>query len=562
MQATRQDLRDWLIITIIILIGFLLLIWAGSMAIRFAPSWQLAATMQSNLDPNSDFLTNRPSGFIPAVDAAILTPPAWINFFQTPGATAPVRTPQPTSTSFSISPTVAASTNEPTTTVTPTSTVFYIPASPTKPGNSVSTPTPTTVVPPTVINPLNVDLQITKSDGTTTYTAGGTLTYSLVISNNGPNGVTGATVMDTLPAQISSANWSCSPGAGASCAASGTGNINDAVNIPSGQLVTYTVVAGVSTSANGALTNTATVSVPANYSDLNMANNSATDTNSPSVDLQITKYSGVTLYTPGGAPVVYTIVVTNSSTFQVNNATVTDTFSNQISSASWYCTPQAGATCTSSGTGNINDSVSLPAGRSVTYMVTANISTAATGDLTNTATVITPAEYTDLNLGNNTATHTDGYAATQPEVGVPDGDWMQIEPGDSVVVTVPTINTSGNSTPDMVYFERIAAGTLVDLDWVQLEVSADGVNWFTVFYWGDANEDTNTNVNHAICPLVGGVEEDNCHIQTSSLHQSTGVTIDIDARAPTGSYSWVRITSPVGGNGDSSDVDSIQPFYP
>jgi|GEM_PF-1730217 len=557
MQATRQELRDWFIITVIILIGFLLLIFAGSMATRFSPNWQLAATMESKLNPNSDFLTNRPSGFIPAVDEAILTAPAWINFFQTPGATAPVRTPQATSTTYSIPPTVVVvSTDEPIATSVPTSTIIFIPASPTKAGNPKSTPTPTPVIPPVA-----VDLQITKDDGATTYAAGGTLTYSLVVSNIGSNAVTGATVTDAFPSQISSANWTCNPGAGASCTTSGADNISDTVNIPAGQSVTYTVVAGISNSASGSLSNTATVSVPATYTDSNTANNSATDTNSPAVDLQITKYNGVTLYVPGGAPIVYTVIVTNNSTFQVNNATVTDTFSNlQFNSATWYCTPGAGATCTASGTGNINDTVSLPAGQSVIYTITANTLDTLTGNLTNEATVTTPSGFVDLVPANNSDTHIDGYTPDSPEIGSGDGDWLELPPGSSIdMIIAPAINTHGSNAPDMVYYERIAFGTTVDLDWVRVEISANGIDWFEVFYWGDANEDTNTNVTHAICPLVSGIEEDNCHIDTSSLYGSTGVTIDIDARVPAGSYSWVRITSPVG-NGDPSDINSIEPL--
>src|SRR5262249_45618324 len=34
------------------------------------------------------------------------------------------------------------------------------------------------------------DLAITKTDGTTTYTPGGTTTYTIVVSNNGPSAVT------------------------------------------------------------------------------------------------------------------------------------------------------------------------------------------------------------------------------------------------------------------------------------------------------------------------------------------------------------------------------------
>src|SRR5512141_2094085 len=91
MKAPEQERRDWLIIPLILGIGFLCVIIAGQWALRFSPSWELNADMDSNLDPNSEFLTRRPGGFIEPVDPSILTEPVWINLFLTPGAQFPTR---------------------------------------------------------------------------------------------------------------------------------------------------------------------------------------------------------------------------------------------------------------------------------------------------------------------------------------------------------------------------------------------------------------------------------------------------------------------------------------
>ncbi len=56
------------------------------------------------------------------------------------------------------------------------------------------------------INP-SVDLEITKTNGTTSVFSGSTTTYTLTIKNNGPDSATGAIVKDT-------------PGAGLTCPAS------------------------------------------------------------------------------------------------------------------------------------------------------------------------------------------------------------------------------------------------------------------------------------------------------------------------------------------------------
>ena len=46
---------------------------------------------------------------------------------------------------------------------------------------------------------------------------------------------------------------------------------------------------------------------------------------------------------------------------------------------------------TASGSGNISNTVNMPAGSTITYTVTGTVGPAATGNLTNTATVTAPA---------------------------------------------------------------------------------------------------------------------------------------------------------------------------
>ena len=41
----------------------------------------------------------------------------------------------------------------------------------------------------------------------TTYTPGGTVTYTIVVTNSGPSAVTGATLVDTLPAAVTGDSW-------------------------------------------------------------------------------------------------------------------------------------------------------------------------------------------------------------------------------------------------------------------------------------------------------------------------------------------------------------------
>lgn len=417
-----------------------------------------------------------------------------------------------------------------------------------------------------------VDLSVTKDDGVATYTPGGTLTYTIVVTNNSAIAVSGATVNDPMPPQIQSWNWTCTEAGGAVCTTSGTSGINDSVNLPGGSSVTYTVNANLSGSASGNLVNTATVNVSSAYIDTNTTNNSAMDTDGAGVDLQITKSDGVASYTPGGT-LTYTIVVTNNSAVAVSGATVIDAFPPQISSVNWNCTPAGSAACTASGTGNINDSVSLPAGGSVTYRVAANVSSYAAGTLENTASVTVPAGFTDIAPVNNQATDSDAPASSEPDIGAPDGaSYYLAKPGSMTIIFSPAIIADGDvGMPDLVYYERIGnpsdppASHIVALDWVKIEISSDGAQWYTVFHWENGtSSDTNTNVALSLvgdlCE-IGGVpaETDNCIIPIARLYNSTGITIDVDSIVPAGNYPWMRLTST---GSEGADIDAIQPYYP
>jgi hypothetical protein len=323
MKTNNRELRDWFIITVIILIGFLCLIIAGSMAVRFSPSWELDASMDSHLDPNSDFLTRRPLGFIEPVDESILTPPIWMGLFQTPGAFVPQRTSLPPITSVPAYTSTSApvSTSPAIPTLIPTNTVIYnIPASPTntsrpQPQATATVPVatvPATTVPPTVTVPVTVDLQITKDDGVLMYAAGTTLTYTIIVTNNGPASVTGAVVMDTIPAQFDNWIWICTlqTGGATGCdpSASKKVDFSDTVDLPNGATIQYTVTANISTTASGDLINTAVISAPTGIVDSDPTNNSFTDTNQfiPSAPFPVgnigdTRDGNTTVVSPGSS---------------------------------------------------------------------------------------------------------------------------------------------------------------------------------------------------------------------------------------------------------------------
>ena len=103
------------------------------------------------------------------------------------------------------------------------------------------------------------------------------MTYTIVVSNGGPDDVTGATVTDVFPADVTGVSWTCAASGGASCAASGSGDINETVDLPNGSQVTYTAGGSFDAGATGIASNTASVAVPTGVADPDTDNNSATD---------------------------------------------------------------------------------------------------------------------------------------------------------------------------------------------------------------------------------------------------------------------------------------------
>ncbi|HEV7744231.1 MAG TPA: DUF11 domain-containing protein [Pyrinomonadaceae bacterium] len=270
------------------------------------------------------------------------------------------------------------------------------------------------------------NLSITKTDGATTVYRGGPVAYTIVVTNNGTYALTG-TVVDTLPATVTGATWTCAATLPSFCgAASGSGNINSTVTLAAGASATYTISNGtLSAAASGTLVNTATVAVPSWLTDSTPANNTATDTDTINLNanLGITKTDGLTNINPGN-PVTYTIVVSNAGPDASNGSIVTDTVPASITGVTWTCgSPTGGSTCgAASGSGNsINTTANLTSGGSVTYTVSGTLSAGATGTLTNTARVVTPAAgVTDPNDPTRTGANNNSATDNTTIVLIPD----------------------------------------------------------------------------------------------------------------------------------------------
>jgi uncharacterized repeat protein (TIGR01451 family) len=116
------------------------------------------------------------------------------------------------------------------------------------------------------------DLSITKTPAAGPYGTGSSLTYTILVTNGGPNVANNVVVTDVLPAGTT---YQSSTPAGA---CSGTTTITcNAGTLANGASASFTMTIALPTTA-GPITNTATVSAAASSPDTNLGNNTATST--------------------------------------------------------------------------------------------------------------------------------------------------------------------------------------------------------------------------------------------------------------------------------------------
>ena len=246
--------------------------------------------------------------------------------------------------------------------------------------------------------PVNADLRLTMSVQPTTYTAGGTLQYSLTVAHVGTDVASSIVITDNLPASVTYQSCNTVYTCG------GTGNART-FSIPSmlpNETVTITMVVNVLAGQTAPIVNTASVTslVP----DLALGNNTASATANPpapvSADLGLTAIATPATFT-ADANLSYTLTLTNAGPNTANTVVVADTLPAGLTYVS--CTAPGG-TCGGSGSARTVSYASRASGSTSTITIVARVAAGRTVPLVNTATVTSATN--DSVPGNNAATVT------------------------------------------------------------------------------------------------------------------------------------------------------------
>ncbi len=269
------------------------------------------------------------------------------------------------------------------------------------------------------------DLAVTKTDSPDPVIAGSNLTYTITVTNNGPDAAATAAWSDLLPTGTtfvslsSPGGWSCTtPAVGSG----GTVSCSNASQAVGGAVFTLTVAVDPSVVAGTVLTNTATATTTS--TDGTAGNNSgvATTTVAASADLSVTKVDTPDPVT-AGTNLTYTITLNNAGPSNAASVSLSDTlpagttFVSLASPGGWSCTtPAVGAG------GTVSCSIAtLGLGNAVfTLTVAVDPSTATGTVISNTATASSTTS--DPNSGNESSTATTTVGVGSADLSVTNTD--------------------------------------------------------------------------------------------------------------------------------------------
>ena len=387
----------------------------------------------------------------------------------------------------------------------------------------------------TVLEP-EADIEVTKTDGLTTVVPGESLVYTIVATNIGPSDDPAVSLNDTLPADLNCTFTSLAAGGASGNTAAGNGDLAETLAMPAGSSVTYTVACDIASSATGTLSNTAAAT--ASVTDPVPGNNSATDDDTalaPEADVSITKTDGVTSAIPGQS-LTYTIVAANAGPSDDPAVSLTDTLPADLGCT--YTSVAAGGASgnTAAGAGDLSETLSMPAGSSVTYTLACDIASSATGTLSNTASVA--ASVTDPVPGNDTASDDDTVLEPEADVSVTKTDGVtSVIPGETLVYTIIATNNGPSDDPAVALADTLPA----ELTCTFTSVAAGGASGNTAAGSGDLAETLSMPAGSSVTYTVS------CDVDS----QAAGVTLSNTAAVTP------SVTDPVPGNNSATDDDTM-----
>ncbi len=385
--------------------------------------------------------------------------------------------------------------------------------------------------------------------------AGEPVTYTITVSNEFANEVTGAVLTSTFPVQLSGTTWTCVPSGGASCApTSGSGNwSNKTLNLPVGSSITFTVTGVLASTETGNLVSTVSVATPAGINELTPDDNTTTLSTLISLrgDLAVTRTSDPAV-PQAGQPITYTLTATNAGPSTVVDANVVNIFPVSVTNIIWSCSATSGSTCPSAGSGSINVPVTLTPGGSAVFTATGVVSSAALTMPPHSAIVTVPGNVTDPDPDNNVFTDSGGLGRPADLMISKTVAPTIVVPGLPVTYTITVTNT-GSADADGATVRDLFPPTIDGVTW-----TCSGANGATC---EQASGSGNLMLNLPSFPvggsatiIISGVVAANA---TGNLVNTAHVLPPIDVDDPTFTNNSVTISSTLQPHTDLAVMQSL-----
>jgi uncharacterized repeat protein (TIGR01451 family) len=309
------------------------------------------------------------------------------------------------------------------------------------------------------------DLAVTNAGTPSVVVPGGTITYTQVVTNNGPQDAVNATFIEAVPGNTTFSSLAVAPGWSCTTpAVGGTGNIScanpDVANAAVGTF-TFDVTVVLGTVSGTQILDTASVSSGTN--DPNLANNTASVLtlvgSSTSADI-VVSMTAAPNPVQAGNQITYTVTVHSNGPAATSSVTLTDTIPANTTFVSlaqtgtaWVCpAPSAAVSCTIS---------SLPAGATTTFtlIVTVAAGTASGTVISNTASTSTSTP--DPNPSNNSSTvNVTVASAGQYDLSVTSSASPNpVTAGNNITFLLNFANNGPNSVSNVVYTDSVPANT-------------------------------------------------------------------------------------------------------
>ena len=258
------------------------------------------------------------------------------------------------------------------------------------------------------------DLTTTNSPSATSVAAGSNVTYTQVVTNNGP-AVTNAGMTFTQTTPPNTTFQSMTPPAGWTCGTvptvGGTGTITCTLagTLAANGTATFSLVLQVAAATPAGTNITDTATATAGNMPTGITTNTASATvvvaSAKSADMAIVKTGSPNPVTQG-TPLTYTLTVTNNGPASATNVTVTDTLPAALT---YLQTTTTQGSCSEAG-GTVTCLLG-PMANAATATISILTIPNTPGIVTNIATVTLSPDQTDPNLSNNTSTQSETITA-------------------------------------------------------------------------------------------------------------------------------------------------------